>query len=112
MKVSELEGAQLDYWVAMICFEGRTHYAHDHRQPPRIHNGRCEVYDNPCGGPGPCWGWYPFLASTLGAEAPSQDVGSTYVRYGTIKWTGGPGPELIAALRAFVASKFGEEVAG
>ena len=119
MKVSELEGAQLDYWVGKAS--GVT---------PRIMDGRC-VLDLPRdpligpdfvsyepsknwtgGGPiiereaicvfpwrpqdGPERGWAACMGGGHTESAPQVDgFGSTY---------------LIAAMRAFVASKYGESV--
>lgn len=99
---SVLEGALLDLAFAVAC-GGWV-------KEPRLRSGRCEVYDNPCGGPGPCWGWWQFSASTLGAGDPSRDISSAFVRYGELRWRGNAGPDLIAAMRAFVTSKLGSEI--
>lgn len=120
IKVSELEGAELDYWVAKAeqrdvcprehigsflhpeyCF---THskaicerYSRDWSQGgPIIERERiCVSGPGPMGGPNPEYYWTAFI-----------DTGS----YAGGGHTGNGRTPLIAAMRCFVASKFGEEI--
>lgn len=99
-KVSELSGAQLDYAYALT---------ENFEQPPRLRDGVCEVYDNPCGGPGPCWGWYSFCVSTVPSD-PHRDVGGAFRRHGALQWKEEIGPGLADKMRSIIAGKFGDEV--
>ncbi len=103
MSAAELSGARLDAAYAVACGVKPDRV--------RIRDGRCEIWDNPCGFPGACWGWNPFGASTLDRDMPGG-VGNVYVRYGGVNWKGEAGPELVEALRVYVASKFGADLQG
>ena len=105
MKTSELEGAELDYWVAKAV----------DRLDPRINNGKCITQ----GG----WGFYPSINWGFGGpligeyeislDRPAHGNGdwNAIIRHcGGESWQEmGPTP-LIAAMRCLVASKFGESV--
>lgn len=119
MKVSELTGATLDYWVA--CAEGLPH--------PRINDGYCwfelpACDDDPAGAvdaaftPSTDWSQggpiieRELIAIAMGADQAASPGWSAHV--GLIDYEedfeqSGPTP-LVAAMRAYVASKFGEEV--
>lgn len=106
MKVSELTGAQLDYWVAKV--EGFMR--------PRIEGGVC-VVDQPDG--------LPMNPSTDWAHGgPIIERQKIMVTWNADHWISGANDAvdnpksriwsgrtaLIAAMRAHVASKFGDEV--
>ena|ERR1043165_6213821 len=116
-KTISLSGALLDAAVAMAA-----------GQRFQLVGDLCQVWDNPCGYPGACWTWVRY--------APSSDwaVGGPIIERESIlvgrrvdkkkAWAAGidvvfggkypydmlgPTP-LVAAMRAYVASKLGEEV--
>ncbi|MDM8357517.1 DUF2591 domain-containing protein [Pandoraea communis] len=115
MKVSELTGGLLDLWVA--CAEGEALTMH----PPQ--NGRYWLKQGDYGSVKECprystdWSHGgPIIERDLGTFSIERngngeacwywaDMGRTLSRYRL----GGP-THLIAAMRAYVASKFGEEV--
>lgn len=99
MRVAELSGALLDYWVARA--EGRVQmggfittpeYSRDWSQGgPLLERALISVLYNPIDGPGAPGYWSAFIR-------PSDDDsidGPTY---------------LVAGMRAYVTSKFGAEV--
>lgn len=110
MKTSELTGAQLDYWVAKA--EGRTHAFISPREDAVWDPDRDEVY-------APSSNWSQggpivereFLQLVPPAECNRWHVEgwSCYIEEGRGIEQFGATP-LIAAMRAYVASKFGEEV--
>lgn len=122
MKTSELTGAQLDYWVAKA--EGKT--------DPEIFYDQCLIERHDGYGPD-----FPYSPSTDWAQGgPIIDrEGISVIKFGGtwgalhpgLKCNGGHGDYyidisdehsisgengLIAAMRAYVASKFGDEVPG
>lgn len=100
MKVSELTGAMLDYWVARA--EGFTESFAQHRPHWVPYSWKWEY-----GGP---IIEREKISVNHQKTAHGQDAGWT--AKATAYWLPGDGPTpLIAAMRAFVASKFGEEVA-
>ena len=101
MKTNKLEGADLDHWVARslgIISDGPPYYKadHDNNRP-----------------------WSPSTSWTQGGPLvererimlkPGQDEWvADWIRHDRVAVGIGPTP-LIAAMRCFVASKFGEEV--
>lgn len=111
MKVTELEGVELDYWVAKACdydpVRQKESAEGDRVLISRFEGGRVPLWtfkpsrDWSQGGPiieanRVSIGWYgrPYM---WGANMP---IGQIY----------GAETPLVAAMRCFVASKFGEEV--
>lgn len=97
-KTSELDGTHLDLAFAMACGP--------HDKPPRIANGRCEVFDNPCGFPGPCYDWFPFAACAPAPDKPQYDISDVYLRY-HLRWTGGSADALKALMLDYIAARLG-----
>jgi hypothetical protein len=113
-KVSELEGGQLDYWVAKA--EGKS--------SPGLYRGErgetfCSLHDSVYHVYAPSTGWAdggPIIERERIAVAEARTVPpswSAWIR--GVPWHDdtpdgfGPTP-LIAAMRAYVAAKYGEEV--
>lgn len=112
MKVSELEGAELDYWVAKA--DGFS---------PVIIQGKCLIPDSDCAPepfrPSADWDCAGFII-----EREKITISPTHGRWKRSDWMATERPRndefypavtfgqlpLIAAMRCFVASKFGEEV--
>jgi hypothetical protein len=116
MKVAELEGAQLDYWVARA--EGVKWPAiHEHKGVPDW----CAIGGNPGRRYTPSANWVQggliidreriatFPAGELGWAAFIQGPNCHYVDTTAYDEMRGPTP-LTAAMRAYVASKFGDAV--
>lgn len=105
MKTSELTGAQLDYWV------GRAYDC-----PVEVRDGRCVWLPNG-GFYNPHENWVTGGSiieleglSLLRWESPNDD-GTFWTARNLTATISQPGlTPLIAAMRCFVASKFGEEV--
>ncbi len=134
MKVSELQGALLDYWVGRAGGEGVGTMPRDPQTwPVRIQDGICEKAAAISKEGKPCW-WYEYAPSTDWAQAGpiiyregitttapchrydvshsqewTANIGSGLSPHAPCHWRTGPTP-LIAAMRCYVASKFGEEV--
>lgn len=117
MKVSELEGYLLDYWVAKARgFEEIRVFS-----PSRPTDcGWVEVRFNSSPGagftrydPSDDWGYGgPIIErEQLTIEPWADGWLASYERDNALVGEGGPTP-LIAAMRAYVASKFGDEVHG
>lgn len=100
MKVAELSGALLDYWVAQAKGDDFIKYREDgwfrpssdwSQGGPLLERALISVLHNPVDSPGAPGYWSAFIR-------PSDDDsidGPTY---------------LVAGMRAYVASKFGDEV--
>lgn len=112
MKVSELEGAELDYWVAKALGKPRV-TIRDHWS---IFTNVC-IFSEGTREEDP---WHPCRFSTDWSQGgPIIERARINIEYcgGFQEWLAsknvidlyGPTP-LIAAMRCFVASKFGEEV--
>lgn len=116
MKVSELSGAHLDFWVAKA--EGMDH-------PPFLREmapGCCVVKAEGRDDEGPVMRWVAFQPSISWTQAgpiiddnaigfhPISDAEWMAEEHITARTGRGQTP-LIAAMRAYVASKFGDEVA-
>jgi hypothetical protein len=118
-KTAELTGAQLDFWVAMAEVAG------DAIHGAAIHGDACWLDDGSPYYPSTSWAFagpiiereriaIVLIAGSGDAEwcafAQGSDVRSGYfeARYDEAQHRG-PTP-LIAAMRCYVASKFGEEV--
>ncbi|MBU9468320.1 DUF2591 domain-containing protein [Burkholderia multivorans] len=116
MKVSDLEGAQLDYWVARALGDRMVRLVDEARD-------RCETRF------GEQWDWGYFAASRAWMEGgPIIERERIFLDWCDIEqcWIAGTvhtalpngvqrtamrgGTPLIAAMRAFVASRFGAEV--
>jgi len=118
MKVSELTGITLDYWVA----KGMGHYS-------RLSNGRCEVID--WNKPGSLINGERFEPSTdwqhagpiidrefITIRAPSHPHPQVWAAFSLellhrtagLHMTFYGSTPLIAAMRAYVATKFGDDV--
>lgn len=114
MKVSELEGALLDYWVGVslglmveikngVCFRETSFGKHVYfpstewfQGGPIMERERIGTTGpGPMGGPDPDRYWTAFIDTGSYAGGGHSGSGRT---------------PLIAAMRCFVASKFGEEV--
>lgn len=136
MKVSELTGALLDYWVARALGDRLVRLLR--ADGGRIRADRCGVRF------GEQWDWQLFMPSGAWKDggpiidrkrinivdraaylncdlegqfaafigSPESIVSGSYIEYTGLEFDGcelGPTP-LIAAMRAFVASKYGDEV--
>lgn len=112
MKVSELEGAELDYWVAkamglLLLGRGkRTLMGNDKFNPsesweyggPIIERENITIYS-------------PKIGTDSFAPDWSANILGDLTNKGIVRQGEGYGPTpLIAAMRAYVASKFGDEV--
>ena len=124
MKTSELTGAHLDFWVAKAeCLLGPTqkHFFKTYA----IHSGACRAHSEAAAWQ-PSGNWAvggPIIEreriAIMGDDAidwvaawqtsSDQPEGRGFRRVGGECWQYGPTP-LVAAMRAYVASKFGEEV--
>ena len=114
MRTSELTGALLDYWVARA--EGFTA---EIKSPAQGVHARCWTLDEE-GRAG--FGWHPSTSwaqggpiierEVIGFGIPISDLGYQAFLYKegqpVVAWGK---THLIAAMRAYVASKFGDEVA-
>lgn len=98
MKVSELEGANLDYWVCKAY--GRPYSASGSPIGPPTYSPSTDWSQ---GGP-----IIEREKMDIGLHENGKDWVAVRERW---KWNVGPTP-LIAAMRCLVASKFGEEVPG
>lgn len=116
-KVSELEGAELDYWVAKalgLNTNGWVIFVHDGKckTTRKIGNAPCEIEERELRF---CEDW------SHGGPIIEREHIWLAESYGSVTWRAtmalhfwdkamdGPTP-LIAAMRCFVASKFGESV--
>jgi hypothetical protein len=117
MRVSDLEGALLDYWVARA----------DNLPKPRVDDGFCWIEEPACDGDpegaleaafAPSTDWAqcgPIIERARIHLVPAAAgehatwTGAVPAGTGTIEQTGAT--PLIAAMRAFVASQFGDTVA-
>lgn len=109
MKVSELEGALLDYWVGRA--DGRIKLRTSHRETQALHI--------PDGSGGGVWVSYspsadwaqggPIIDQERISVKQPADGGAHAYFDGRNATVAGPTP-LIAAMRAYVASKLGDEV--
>jgi len=110
MKVSDLEGAELDYWVAKANTDSKL--IHWQGDKPKLMNpatGRSDRYE-----PSRCWSQGgPIIERERGQITPlaikpncdwCADMGLDFQRHRCYGNT-----PLIAAMRAYVASKFGED---
>lgn len=122
MKTAELDGVLLDYWTARADGRERVKIlnAGARLNGVRLENDTCAATT-----PGfPDW-WQPYHADTwhtAGTIIEREKIGTTFGKFGG-QWhalvigdhivpkptTTGPTP-LIAAMRAFVASRFGDTV--
>lgn len=108
MKVYELEGAWLDYWVAKA--EGIN------VEMLRAKNGSPSIVREPK----PGGQWFNFstdwsqggpIIERERIDVTAHENGNDWVAQSDSEWRWFVGPTpLIAAMRCFVASKFGEEV--
>lgn len=97
-ETESLDGAELALAFAVACGP--------HHKPPRIRDGVCEVYDNPCGFPGPCFDWFPFLSEELGSCKKESDIGGVYLRH-HLQWYSGTTEDLKSRVRAYVLERLG-----
>lgn len=119
MKVSELEGTKLDYWVARA--QGEPWYFYQSRggtaeSPARAMPTFEEVQRTPEYRPSSDWSRGGPIIERERIELQTQIVGGEWLanacpadpQSGNYLWSG-PTP-LVAAMRCYVASKFGEGV--
>ncbi|MCM5682530.1 DUF2591 domain-containing protein [Schlegelella sp. S2-27] len=117
MKVADLSGAELDYWVAKALAPSGDEVLPGLRYGPAIVHGECRTHpESPYSVFSPSRSWAhggPIIERELNAvERFRGDDMAWIASYGDPECPRsetGPTP-LIAAMRAFVAHKFGDEV--
>lgn len=106
MKVSELEGTLLDYWVAQA--EEKDVYVYG--ECCFLRGAQREWYANPMGNYSPSTNW-----SQGGPIMDQERINTDWLDDGSEQWMASMPPyygptRLVAAMRCFVAKKFGDEV--
>ncbi len=108
IKVAELEGAKLDFFVAKA--EGREVYLHGGNC--FLRGGQRDWHANPMGYYSPSTEWSqggPIIEREGITICPAHPKGWS-ATIDDERWEDDCATPLIAAMRCFVASKFGEEV--
>jgi len=121
MKVSELEGAELDYWVA-LAIAGKVVGREEFQKDDYILKGdefyttdRMDVYTLQGGAlvywsPSTDWSFGGPIIERERIDISAHENGEDWIALTSkFRWSVGPTP-LVAAMRMFVRAKFGEEV--